>query len=72
MDGYVMLPPMKVPSQNSEFIASLAISHHSSKTNLVGMDKEELEVFFTALGEKKVPRCASFSMAVQKRGRIIY
>ena len=53
MDGYVMLPPMKVPSPNTEFIASLAISHHSEKKNLVGMTKDELEAFFTDLGEKK-------------------
>jgi 23S rRNA (adenine2503-C2)-methyltransferase len=51
--GYVMLPPMKVILRNTDFIAPVDLSYHTGKTSLLGMTKEELEFFFTEMGEKK-------------------
>ncbi len=51
--GYVMLPPMKVPASHTGFITSVDLAHRSGKTNLLGMSREELEAFFTSMGEKR-------------------
>lgn len=48
-----MLPPMKEPLSNIEFNTSVGIPAGTDKQNLLGMKIEELEVFFTDLGEKK-------------------
>lgn len=48
-----MLPPMKVPASHTGFITSVDLAHRSGKTNLLGMSREELEAFFTSMGEKR-------------------
>lgn len=48
-----MLPPMQTSTSNTKFPASEAIAAEAERQNLLGMTLDELETFFTGLGEKK-------------------